>query len=521
LKNQLSEIVIKLLSRNKISFDRNELLFQIQSHPSYPSLHSITGVLDHFNIDNVAAEIPVNLETLKQLPNFFIAQVVGKKGKDLVTIKKNNDSYIIINGANKKEILNTKQFIDKFTGIIVAVEKQEKDNTPISSKIIFRNFLSISLLVVVSILLINSKAPILNIYYLLLSFIGILISVAIIKQDLGQETVIGNAFCTGSTEKKDCDAVLTSKGAELIKGYKLSDFSLLYFVVLFFTTFVQLKAPKIPLLISFIALPIIVYSIYYQYFILKKWCLLCLTIVAVLILQALLSYFIGISFYEIHLNESLEVLLFGLIALLSWSLLKPLISDISTLREEKIKSAKFQRNFEVFETMLRKSKKVNTRIENTQELVFGNSNAKLEIVIITNPFCGHCRPVHENIEKILKKYKNEVKVVIRFSINTDNIKSDGVAITTRLLEIYDKQNKEEALDAMHDIYSGMKSAIWLKEWGNCNEKEKQLQVLKEERNWCIKNKINFTPEILINGYSYPKQYLKSDLNYFIEDLIEN
>lgn len=186
MKNKLSDIVGKLLNSNKIHFDRKELSFQIQSHPSYPSLHSITGVLDHFNIDNIAAEIPVNLETLKQLPNFFIAQVEGKKGKDLVAIKKNNNTYTIINGANKKENLNTKQFIDKFTGIIVAVEKQKKDNTPISSKIIFRNLLSISLLLVVSILLIHSKAPIFNIYYLLLSFIGILISVAIIKQELGQ-----------------------------------------------------------------------------------------------------------------------------------------------------------------------------------------------------------------------------------------------------------------------------------------------------------------------------------------------
>lgn len=273
-------------------------------------------------------------------------------------------------------------------------------------------------------------------------------------------------------------------------------------------------------MISFIALPIIVYSIYYQYFILKKWCLLCLTIVAVLIIQALLSYFIGFSFYDIHLNESLEVLLFGIIALLSWSLLKPIIFDISILRKEKIKSVKFQRNFEIFEAMLYKSKKLNTTIANKGEIIFGNINSKLEIVVITNPFCGHCRPVHESIEKILKKYKNEVKVVIRFSINTDNTKSDGIEVTTRLLEIYNKQNKKEALKAMHDIYSGIETVLWLKKWGNCNEKEKQLHILKEERDWCINNNINFTPEILINGYSLPKQYPKSDLKYFIEDLLE-
>ena len=107
------------------------------------------------------------------------------------------------------------------------------------------------------------------------------------------ETAIGNAFCSGGTEKKDCDAVLTSKGAELLKGYKLSDFSLLYFIILSFLTFVQIQNPNISFIISVIALPITIYSIYYQYFILKKWCLLCLTIVGVLWIQSFFIFWTG------------------------------------------------------------------------------------------------------------------------------------------------------------------------------------------------------------------------------------
>lgn len=519
MKNKLSEIVGQLLSSSKLPFDRKELSFQIQSHPSYPSLHSITGVLDHFHIENIAAQIPVNIETLKQLPNNFIAQINNDKGKDLVVIKKNDD-YTFIKDITNKENLSPKQFIDKFTGIIVAVEKPEKETSTISSKSAYKNFLTFILFLVVSVLLLNIDAPLLNTSYLLLSFLGILISMAIFKQELGLETVIGNAFCGGDTEKKNCNSVLTSKGAEILKGYKLSDFSLLYFIILFLATFIQLKTTKIPFLISFVALPIIFYSIYYQYFILKKWCLLCLTIVVVLILQAVISYFISFSFYEIHLNEGLIFLLCSFSAFLGWYFLKPVIFENTTLRKEKIKSVKFQRNFKIFETLLHKSEKLTTTIATKQEVVFGNRNAKLELVVITNPFCGHCKPVHENIESILKKHENEVKVVIRFSIQTENTKSDGVVVTTRILEIYNKQNKEEALNAMNDIYSGMETILWLKKWGNCNEKEKQLDVLKEERDWCTDNKINFTPEILINGYSFPKEYQKSDLKYFIEDLLE-
>ena len=37
----------------------------------------------------------------------------------------------------------------------------------------------------------------------------------------------------------------------------------------------------------------------------------------------------------------------------------------------------------------------------------------------------------------------------------------------------------------------------------------------------IENDINFTPEILINGKTYPKQYTKPELLYFLEELIED
>ena len=74
MKKPLINLVELILKNNEISFDNKELIFQIQSHPSYPSLHSVTGVLDHFNIQNIAVEVPVNSETLVELPESFIYQ---------------------------------------------------------------------------------------------------------------------------------------------------------------------------------------------------------------------------------------------------------------------------------------------------------------------------------------------------------------------------------------------------------------------------------------------------------------
>jgi len=121
------QIAILLLQNNAVAFDKEEFSFQIQSHPSYPSLHSITGVFDHFNIENVAAKVPVNKETLAQLPLSFIAQIGGRKGLQLVLAKKSKKNYDIYDANKKRKILSEDDFLKTFTGIILAVDKGENE----------------------------------------------------------------------------------------------------------------------------------------------------------------------------------------------------------------------------------------------------------------------------------------------------------------------------------------------------------------------------------------------------------
>ena len=102
MKESLTNLVQKLLNRNKIPFDREELVFQIQSHPSYPSLHAITGVLDHFNIENIALDIPATEEVLSQLPDCFIAQVHNNQGESLMVVERKESGYVVFDSENRK-----------------------------------------------------------------------------------------------------------------------------------------------------------------------------------------------------------------------------------------------------------------------------------------------------------------------------------------------------------------------------------------------------------------------------------
>jgi len=523
--NGLSYQIHQLLLLNNISIDRQELTFQIQSHPSYPSLHAVTGVLDHFNIDNLALDIPKNKETLAQLPKSFLAQMNTDHGQEFSVASNNDLQYTLLNGDNKKKVVGIDSFLNQFGGIIIAVEKTEMVEETKAHSNFYRNTLIGAFFVLVFGLLILSKPSVLSTLFFVISLLGIFIGLTLKKQEQGVETTLGKAFCSGTSEFKDCNAVFSSKGAQVFGYFKLSDLSFIYFTGLTLSVFLLMlfgENLSFPYLVSFIAFPITLYSIYYQYVVLKSWCLLCLSVVALIWAQVALSIFGFGSIYTASFSINTTALFaFSFITVLVlWNSIAPQLSTLKDLKDTKLKYFKFKRNFGLFNTLLNQSKTINTHIKDAPEIVFGNNESPLQITIITNPFCGHCKAVHTLVENILNKFKENVNITIRFSVNPDAPESDLVKITSRLLELYHQDSQDKCLEAMHHIYDGMSPELWFNEFGTTQNKD-YVQILDKENKWCEDHNINFTPEILINGKSFPKEYDRSDLLFFIEDLYES
>lgn len=522
MNNSVIYQVAQLLKLNKIAFDKEELEFQIQSHPSYPSLHAITGVLTHFNIDHLALVVPQTEEVLDQLPTVFLSCMKIGEDQFFGIVVKKEDSLITYYDAKDKKEYATHEFLQHFTGIIVAVEKEETDRPSAKNNktTYLRTGLFAGLGFMLLGLLYQTQSTISTIGYGMMALLGVFISVVIIKQQLGIETSIGNAFCSDTNTSKNCNTVLSSKGASLF-GIKLSDLSLLYFIGLScsIVTLSILHYAITPLyILSVIATPITLYSIYYQYAFAKAWCPLCLVIVGVLIIQT------GIGIYQVNdivqINALLVIGIVYTLTLLAWLFIEPLFLASKKLKKTTIDFTKFKRNFTLFETLLTQAPKKQTRIDNTSEIVFGNVNAPLSLVIVTSPFCGHCKPVHNLLEGILKKYHDLVAITVRINANTDHKESDIYKITSRLVELYHTEGQDQCMLAMHDIYGEMNPNTWLSTWGACKQEELYHQTLANQQNWSSENGINFTPEILINGYSFPSEYAREDLKYFIEELSE-
>jgi uncharacterized membrane protein len=520
MNENLFLILERLLAKNKIKINNSELRLQLFGHPTYPSLNSLTGVLDHFNIPNLALEIPKSKENINFLPEYFIAHLNKKSGESFALICKHKNGLMLTENGKKNKSLTNDQFLQVWSGIILGVDIEEyKKSTKTYD---FRQlFIKLSPLVIAVIFFILNQ----NLYestHFFLSILGIYICGLIFQHELGESSSVLDKICSGESKKLSCTDVINSKGGKFLGVLKLSDLGMIYFLFASTLSFVIVfKEYDFSSLyqISILALPFTIYSILYQLLIVKKWCLLCLSTIGILILQA------SIAFFTFTFNKFLQfpiinipLFLFSLFTMTSlWFYISEKLKENKKNLDLQIKHNKFKRNFEIFNTLYLKSRTVDTPIPAINEIIFGNSNADLEIVIITNPLCGFCKNAHNIIHQILNQTSN-VKIIVRFNLSNKKENLD-TQIALKLIEIYKNKGKNACMKAMNDAYNNLTPQQWIETYGKCNNTT-IYNILEKEKEWCRHNQILFTPEVLISGRSYPKEYDFEDLQYFTELLLE-
>lgn len=509
-----------LLSKNGIKVNNAELKLQLFGHPSYPSLHSLTGVLDHFKIPNLAIEIPKTEENISILPEHFIAHVDGKRGNYFVLVNKKQQNFQINYGNSNTEFLSITQFIELWTGVVLIIEPDENIKTDFSPSFLKRLLLTSPILLITCFSFMSQ-----NLYefvHFVLSITGLTICVLILQHEIGVSSTILNKICTGVSDKISCDEVMQSKGSKLFGAIKLSDLGIIYFLTILLSSLLIVTGnfSYTPLLaISLLALPFTIFSIYYQFRIVKKWCLLCLGVVLVLWLQSAVAIASINSTSEL-ITAPNSYLLFAITAyftILFWLFIAPRIRQEQEFFSLKIQFNKFKRNFELFNYLLFRSTPIDTAIPKTDEIIFGAIDSKLELVIVTNPLCAFCKNAHRIIHQILS-HNTDVRIVIRFNLSK-NPEAVDYKIASTLLEIFHTKGEQKCLTAMDEVYSGNSYLTWLKKWGETMNKN-HTNILLAQKNWCTENNILFTPEILLNGRPYPKEYEYKELQYFLEDLAE-
>ncbi|WP_421811593.1 vitamin K epoxide reductase family protein [Flagellimonas sp.] len=522
------EFIISYLRKKNIVIDFEEYKFQVETHPNYPSLYAFSDTLRFFHIDNLAAK--VSKENIEYLPDTFMALIKPLNQPPFLSfIEKVNNGYTYAIG-NKKEHVNKQNFIKIYDEVVLVVEKTGsiKDLKP-QKKQSFWILGAWCILLVFFNILIASNFSSLTIYFFILSCAGLYFSIEALKQALGESSPFAEALCGPSSLKysSNCNAIITSKKSKRLFNLELSDLSIVFFsghlLSLFIMTVSGLSDSffYFSLILLGLTFPVNLYSIFFQWQIEKKWCPICLMIISVLILEIVLLVFLGnIEFNALSFQSSLSFILGFLLMLYFWTVLKPKIKKFIELQSTEKSLFRFKRNYHLFKSSLKAS--TNYDYENIKStIIIGDTNSKLKLTLVTNPFCGHCNKAHQLLDKLLTEYPNDIMLNIRFNLDLKNANLNHKVLHFRLIEIYFEKGGGAFMDALSDWFKHKNLDNWITQYGGSNFSSKIEQLISEQYRQNQINDLLFTPSLIIDRYLYPKNYSKEDIVYFINEILED
>lgn len=527
--HNIEEMSILLCQALHIKLTKRLLCKELEEHPDFPSLGAVKDVFGKFNISSIALKLE-DKSNIEKIEGCFLAQIIDiKNNSNLFAIiySQDEDKFNWYNPIKKKkELIDRDVFLDLFTGYIFYADPDKNSGDREYSYTrkkenqsnMFSILLSVSIFSYLLFSLFLIKTNFVKIYFvvfILFLLLGGVITALMLLYEYDKNSPTLRKICN-SSRKVNCLAVLSSKGSK-IWGIPWTVIGFSYYLGLLFSLLINSFSTNIFVAVSYfniLSLPYIIYSVYYQKFIIKQWCILCLLVqfinLALFILSVLAgSFSAGLSFDLLSIFSIFGsfILSFG-VAYLLWQYIQKEKNnkDLSNL----FKKIKYNRD--VFFSLLKNERKMEG-ITNDFGVILGNPNGSIHIVKVCNPYCYYCSLSHPILSQLVKS-NDEIKLQIIFFVNPDSDEYEHTPIETFLGAYYEGKDIE----------------LILSDWYNNDNKNLEefirLHPIREDKSsknksnaismfdFCVKNKISYTPTIFINGYELPEIYNFSDLLYF-------
>ncbi|MBW6537484.1 MAG: thioredoxin domain-containing protein, partial [Mariniphaga sp.] len=345
--------------------------------------------------------------------------------------------------------------------------------------------------------------------------IGLTASVFLVLHELKVHTLLADKIC-GFSSKTDCDTVLSSNASRVFGWINWADAGLIYFTgTLFFLAGINESSSLWVLaLISVLALPYPVFSIYYQAVKTKKWCPFCLIVQGVLVAEFILLFPV---LFQVNISF-IQVFLLGvsfLIPAAIWFLFKAYRNTIQEHNKVRYSYLGFKRNPEIFRFLLKNNRWVEIPI--TQDsIVLGNPDAAVTLTAFLSLYCNPCAKAFKQLTGLLENCP-EIKINTVFSVYDDK---ESKKLINTLYHIYKSKETEQTVDFLYKCY------IIPKQNRNILYEKEQLpegfditEIVSVENNKLFEEyNVAGTPTVFVNGYKYPKQYEYSDIEFYIDEL---
>jgi uncharacterized membrane protein len=506
-------------------------LQQIEQHPAYPSLSSISDTLTDWQIENLA--INSSIEQLKEIPYPAIAHLYKNSGHFVVLQKLEGDFLQYIDpeiGVVKESLQN---FEKKWTGVVLLVQAkkksgeenyQQKRREEIFQKV---SLFTVCVLGMLLALLPLSIIPLSLLSIYVLKIIGTVLCYFLLQKQFGSSNATIDVFCKMGS-KSDCDSVINSPASTIFGVIHLSEIGFWYFIGGLLSMIIGTLATDNSLVgplsvLSAVVLPFSLFAVYYQGWVIKKWCPLCLAVMGVFWLEFFMHFIIGNTLSVTWKSLSIAFVGFSL-PLIFWLSVRQQFLDSLKLPRVRRSLNRFLKSERVFQKLLEDQPEI--EIGNfSNELQAGVSEAPITISIVSNPVCDPCAYAHSVVEGLLKQFDGKIKVVFRFAINPSDTKSVSYDMLSHLMALLRSASNDKPIEALSGWYlKNGKANVkkWKEEYPSLanHNQDAITKLINEHSRWYAMAGIKSTPTILINGKVLPEEFSVADLKYQVRKLME-
>ena len=515
--------VFRLLSK-KFNFTTNaEMLQKIRNHPYYPSFASFDFALQKFGIDSLAIQAEYK-HMMYDLPSPFLVHLTPNDGLFLLVDKVDEEYVYFVNEKNNIERESRSDFMKQWSGNVMALEKTElsKINKKISKVTSYasrlKTFLIAATLLVGLLYLVQKFSAVRDAYNyitLMLTGIGVVISSLLLIQKYDKNNPLIKRICNPTDFKNDCHSILNSDAAHLFGVISWSTIGFIFFTFLLLVTLLLpgTVTNMIVFIFSSLAAPFILYSLYYQYSIAKTWCVLCLSIQAVLAGLLAASLFLWqFSFEDFKISMLVPHLILFSILIAIYAFINPFLEKMYNQKaahlENKYNKLKF--NEEVMHLLLDKEPRIDE--PSFYRIHQGNPEASNKITVISNPTCGPCIDELKKLFEILE-VKKDTYVEHIFLIHPHHKEINSIAIN--MLHAFETLDEKSFLSRFEKYYQQYPESR--KQWHHISFDEKEaegyLKIIEAQHQWCVENQIKVTPTVYFNQKKLPEYYTIEDLDY--------
>lgn len=520
MKDNIETVLTKLFQALKVQYTTKNLRRNLLSHPDYPSLQGITGVLDEYKVSNLAFR--TTTEQLQQMECPVLLYLTEHNGSFGLLHGITKEEVILTTDTNEKNIYPIPLFEKIWSGIAILAETSEQSGEPaISLKPKSCLAKTVQWLMFVGLLLLlvgaswqTQSITLASLFVVKIIAIGFVTLLA--SHELGLDTTLSDKLCT-LRKSTGCNEVLKSKASSLFGIVKLADIGLVYFastttaLAISSVTGVVVSMQQLLAWLSVLSLPFIAFSVIYQLVVVKKWCPFCMGIAGMLATEATLALTTGSVLIETPtLPSAILVAFCTLIVSLLWMVLKPLLQEKIRLERFEFLYTRLKRKPEVIKGILAESDVVCiTPFHN--EVVLGNPNASFIITEVVNPYCRPCATSFEKLKSLIDECGDKVRVQLRFLV-PNNLNNQGYQVSAHMIALSSKLTPEEMLESVANWFSTTDYAKWIAQYP-VELTDKIHNELAMQNYWADSVGVNATPTIYVNGYNWKLDMDLYDLKY--------